>query len=323
MKKYVIKLRPAGLILGCILLACLADSCRRRPLTTLDSNVTVNIEIEKDIVNYTVEEDPSMMRVMFFGNEKGDLASQAFLPADGGTVNIVPGKTYHVLTYNFDTESTIVGSEHDFNGIYATTNEIPESYRSRLRSRASRYDDELIVYEPDHHFVARLTDIYIPARSYDAPPFVIDLYAETIVETWKVYIDRLQGLEWTASIAGVISGLSLSNTLASDEESEEIASVFFETFNIEPDGRLEIIFNTFGRNPEEKQVLSLVVTDTGGKGHEFNFDVTDQFEDNPEQIICIKTADMVIDEPDITGDGGGGLAPEVDEWDDIIIDIPI
>ena len=306
-----------------IMTAVVLGGCKRRPLTQADNNVIVNIEIEKEIVNYTYEEDPSMMRVMFFDNDGGDFATQVFLPVTGGTANVIPGQSYHVLTYNFDTESTVVGSEYNFHGIYATTNEVPESIKSRLRSRATRYDDELIVYEPDHHFVARLTDCYVPARSIDAPPVVINLNAETIVETWKVYIDRLQGLQWTASVAGVISGLSLSNTLASDEESDETASVFFETFHIEADGKLEIIFNTFGRNPQERQVLSLVVTDTGGVGHEFNFDVTEEFEDNPEQIIRIKTDKVVIDEPEIPDGGGGGLAPDVDEWDDIIIDIPI
>ena len=37
----------------------------------------------------------------------------------------------------------------------------------------------------------------------------------------------------------------------------------------------------------------------------------------------MKTEDIVIDEPDVPESNGGGLAPEVDEWDDVIIDIPV
>lgn len=315
--------RPAALLSAALLLAVSAVSCKRRPLTTADNNVIVNIDIDYDIVNFPDPDEPSMMRVMFFDPEDGDFAAHAFLSATGGMVNVIPGRTYHVLAYNFDTESTVVGDEYYWYGIYATTNEVPESYKTRLKSRASRDDGELIVYEPDHHFVARERDIYVPARSVDAPPVVINLDASTIVETWKVYVDRVQGLQYAASIAGVISGQALSNTLAADEESEEQASVFFETMKVSPDGELEIRFNTFGYVPTEKQVITLVVTDTGGTGHEFDFDVSDQFPDNPEQEIYVKTEDIVIDEPDVPESSGGGLAPEVDEWDDVIIDIPV
>ena len=307
----------------CAVLA-MTGACKRRPLTTVDNNVVVNIDIDYNIVNYPDPEEPSMMRVMFFDNEDGDFASHAFLPANGGMVGVIPGRTYHVLTYNFDTESTVVGEEHSWDNIYATTNEVPENVKSRLRSRADADENELIVYEPDHHYVARERDIYIPARSVDAPAVEIDLHAFTIVETWKVYIDRLQGLAYTASVAGVISGLAQYNTLATDEESVSKVSVFFETMDISSDGVLEIQFNTFGYVPSEHQVISLVVTDTAGGGHIFDFDVSEQFVDNPEQIIRIKTDQVIIDEPDDPDSGsGGGLNPDVDEWDDVIIDIPI
>ena len=324
------RMSPSFLTAAALLSAVfLSGACKRRPLTVGDNNVQVNISIDYDIVNYPDPEEPGMMRVMFFDSEDGGFASHAFLPASGGRVNVLPGRTYHVLAYNFDTESTIVGNEYLWHGIHATTNEVPESYKSRLKSRATKFEDELIVYEPDHHYVARERDVYVPARSVEAPPVVIDLDASTIVETWKVYIDRVEGIQYVASVAGVISGLALSNTLASDEESEDKASVFFETMSVTKEGVLEIQFNTFGYVPSEKQVITLVVTDTAAEGHEFNFDVSSQFADNPEQIIRVKTGedgnpDIVIDEPDIPdGGGGGGLAPEVDEWDDIVIDIPI
>lgn len=321
-RKVYISLK-AGYILSVCAAVLLAGSCKRRPLTDAGNNVFVNIGIERDIVNYTLEEDPSMMRVVFFENGDGGFSSHSFLPAEGGKVTVTAGQTYHVLAYNFDTEATVVGEEYDWHGIYATTNEVSSSYRNRLRSRATKYDDEKIVYEPDHHFVARLHDTYIPLQRYDAPPIILDMTASTIVETWKVYIDRVRGREYVAGIAGVMSGLALSNTLAADEESEETASVFLESVSLDMEGKVEITFNTFGYNPEERQILTLVLTDTAGQGHEFNIDVSGQFPDNEEQIIRIDTDEITIDEPDPGEDSGGGLAPDVDEWENIVIDIII
>ena len=53
-----------GISLAALIL--LSASCKRRPLTDGDNNVLVNITIDKNIVNHTVEEDPSLMRILFF-----------------------------------------------------------------------------------------------------------------------------------------------------------------------------------------------------------------------------------------------------------------
>lgn len=318
------RVSPSFLTVAALLSAVfLSGACKRRPLTVGDNNVQVNISIDYDIVNWPDPEEPGMMRVMFFDAGDGGFASHAFLPASGGRVNVLPSRTYHVLAYNFDTESTIVGNEYLWHGIHATTNEVPESYKSRLKSRATKFEDELIVYEPDHIFVGIVPDVYVPARSVDAPPVVIDIQARSIVETWLVYIDRIQGMEYVASVAGVISGMSLSNTISYDKQSEAQASVFFESMHYEAGGEVDIRFNTFGDNPAFRQTLSLVVTDIGGTAHIFNFDVSDQFVDNPEQIIYINTDKIIIEEPESVDDSGGGLAPDVDEWQDVEIDIEI
>ncbi len=312
---------PLTAMLAAVLLPC--GACQRRPLSQVDNNVTVNIEIEKHIVNYTVSRDPSMMRVMFFDSESGAFATHAFLPADGGRVSVTPGRTYHIIAYNFDTEYTIVGSEYLWNGIYATTNEVPESVKTRLKTRADKNADEIIVYEPDHHFVATKTNVYIPARSVDAPPVVIDLLAETIVETWHLHIDKVQGMEYVADVSGVLSGMALSKTLADREKSEAEASIFLESLEYRTDGSVDIVFNTFGHNPGLIQEITLVITDIGGASHEFDFDISDRFDNNPDQYILIETPDIVIDEPDSVTDSGGGIAPDVDEWEDVDIGIEI
>ena len=305
-----------------MLLCILASSCKRRPLTTADYMVIVNIEIEKDIVNHTVEKDPSLMRCIFYDSESGGFVTQAFLPPTGGQVSLIPSREYDVLVYNFDTESTWLEDENWFNKIYASTSLIPDSFRTKLRSRATKGEEELIVYDPDHLFVGRLNDVFIPARSVDAPPVVLNVNCETVVESWLLEVKTITGVKNIGSMAAVITSLSGSNRIGPNERSTNFVSVYFDNQVIDENGLLTAKFNTFGwhKDIKEKQILSLVFTDVAGKGHVFNVDVSNQFPNNKEQIIRIEL-DIDIPEPMTSGDGG--FVPKVDDWDEINTDIHI
>lgn len=311
------------LILMFMAMTLVAGSCRRRPLVEVDNNVLLNITIGKDIVNYEVKKDPEMMRVLFFDSKTGNFVSHAFLPHHGGYVHLMPGREYDILVYNFDTEATIIDGDYNLNYILAYTNLVPENIKSRLKGRAGKGDDEMIVYEPDHLFVGKLEDVYIPMRGYGIPAFEIDIHAETIVQTWIVEIDKVRGAEYVGAVSSVISGLADHNLIGRGEQSYDSATVFFEAASLTKDGHFYAKFNTFGRNAlaGRKQVLSLVLTDTGGKSFSFNMDISEKFNDNPLQYILIKTDDIVIEKPEQTG--GGGLAPSVDEWGEINTEIVI
>ena len=304
------------------LLCILPSSCKRRPLTTADYMVIVNLEIDKDIVNHTVEKDPSLMRCIFYDSESGAFVTQAFLPATGGQVSLIPAREYDVLVYNFDTESTWLENENWYNKIYASTSLIPDSFRTKLRSRATKGDEELIVYDPDHLFVGRLNDVFIPARSVDAPPVILNIECETVVESWLLDVRTITGVKNIGSIAAVITSLSGSNRIGPNERSSEYVSVYFDNQVIDENGILTAKFNTFGwtKSINEPQVLSLVFTDVAGHGHVYNFDVSNQFPDNKEQIIRIVTE---IDIPEPMTSGDGGFVPKVDDWDEINTDIII
>lgn len=305
-----------------MLLCILSASCQRRPLTTADYMVVVNIEIEKDIVNYTVEKDPSLMRCIFYDSETGAFVTQAFLPPTGGQVSLIPAREYDVLVYNFDTESTWLEEENWYHRIYASTSLIPDSFRTKLRSRASKGDEEEIVYDPDHLFVGRLNDVFIPARSVDAPPVILDVRCETVVESWILEVRTVTGTKNIGSMAGVVTGLAASNRIGLNERSDEYVTVYFDNQVIDSEGLLTAKFNTFGWQPNiaEIQELSLVFTDIAGKGHVYKFDVSDQFIDNPQQIIRVE---LEIDIPEPITSGDGGFVPKVDEWDDVNTDIII
>ena len=308
--------------LAMLLICILPSSCQRRPLTTADYAVTVNISIEKDIVNYEYEKDPSLMRCIFYDSKSGAFITQAFLPPTGGQVSLIPAREYDVLVYNFDTESTWLENENWFQSIYASTSLIPDSFRTKLRSRASKVDDEQIVYDPDHLYVGRLNDVFIPSRSVDAPQVVLDVVCETVVESWLLEVKTVTGVENIGSIAAVITSLSGSNRIGYNERSEEYVSVYFDNQVIDENGVLTAKFNTFGWNEKitEPQVLSLVFTDIAGKGHVINIDISHQFPDNEEQIIRIE---MEIDIPEPITSGDGGFVPKVEDWGDGKTDIII
>ena len=305
------------------LILCFAStSCKRRPLTTADYMVILNIEIEKEIVNYEVEKDPSLMRCIFYDSESGAFVTQAFLPPTGGQVSLIPSREYDVLVYNFDTESTWLENENWFHKIYASTSLIPDSFRTKLRSRATKADEEQIVYDPDHLYVGRLNDVFIPSRSVDAPPVILDVLCETVVESWILEAKTITGVENIGSIAAVITNLSGSNRIGPNERSTDFVSVYFDNQVIDENGLLTAKFNTFGWHKDiaGTQVLSLVFTDIAGKGHVFNIDVSAQFPGNKEQIIRVETE---IDIPEPMTSGDGGFVPKVEEWGEINTDIII
>ena len=306
-----------------VLLMCmLSAACQRRPLTTADYAVTLNIHIDKDIVNYEYEKDPSLMRCIFYDSHSGAFITQAFLPPTGGQVSLIPAREYDVLVYNFDTESTWLENENWFQKIYASTSVIPDSFRTKLRSRATKVDEEQIVYDPDHLYVGRLNDVFIPSRSVDAPPVILDVTCQTVVESWIIEVKTVTGVKNIGSMAGVVTSLSGSNFIGPNDRSSDFVSVYFDNQTIDSEGTLTARFNTFGWTSEikEAQVLSLVFTDVAGKGHVYNIDVSNQFPGNKEQIIRIQTE---IDIPEPMTSGDGGFVPKVDEWDEINTDIII
>ena len=304
-----------------IALILVLAGCQRRPLTEADFSVQLNITLDKNIVNHTVDKDPSLMRCIFYDSDNGAFVTQAFLPPHGGIVNLVPSRTYNVLVYNFDTESTWIKEENWFDKIYASTSLIPDSFRTKLKSRSSE-DEEQIVYDPDHLFVGRLNNVYVPARSVNAEMFVMDVEAKSVVQSWRIELSKVTGVENIGSMAGVITSLSRKNKIGVGELTEEYAAVYFDNQVINENGILTAKFNTFGPNPEciDPQTLSLVFIDIAGKGSTYNFDVSSQMIDNKEQVIRLNAE---IDIPKPMTEGSGGFVPKVDEWEDVNTDIII
>lgn len=318
------KIRISEIVLLLTLVA-LFSSCYRRELLDAECKVRVEFNFDYNIVNYKVPGDPELMRVVFYDHESGRRMAETFLPPAGGFVSVPAGRHYDVMAWNFDTEVTQVKYDGEFSNVLATTGTIPESSKTRLKSRArmKASDDEIFLYDPDHLFVGRKIDEYITPPSVAGTETVIVLDCKTVVESWILNVDKIKGAQYVSSISCVINNLAEYNTIAFDRRSESMATVYFDKGRLTHEGLYSVPFNTFGRNHQigAKQTLSMVITDLGGKNYVFNVDVTDQFIDNPLQIINIKTDD--IDIPIPLTQTGGGMDPSVDEWQDIVSHINI
>ena len=338
-------------IYSAVLVICailLAASCEKRPLLDLSNTHYVRVYVDENLLNVTkgfydesyekpAYKSPGILRVTLTDPESGIVKAERYLRDQGydekgryyeGYIIADPGE-YQLMAYNFDTESTIIGSSNNRYEINAYTNPIASHLYTKIPSRVKSQTDESkgeklskIVYDPDHLFVGRLNDVFIPARSVDAPPVILNVTCETVVESWILEARTVTGKENIGTIAAVITSLSESNKIGPNIRSDEFVSVYFDNQVIDENGLLTARFDTFGWHPgiTEPQVLSLVFTDIAGNGHVYNFDVSNQFPDNKEQIIRVQAE---IDIPKPMTDGDGGFVPKVDEWEEINTDIII
>lgn len=181
--------------------------------------------------------------------------------------------------------------------------------------------EERIVYEPDYIFVGRATKQEIPQLLLEEgdKEIVIEVNAESLVETWKIEIRGVEGVEYISNISAIISGQAASSFLYTGEDSEEAVSVYFTMHTNKErsaDGGMILgTFNTFGKKPGVTSDLSLDVsiTNTGGETQDLHYDITADFQDNPEQLIIIED-EIIIDPPSSIG---GGFDPSVEDWDDV------
>lgn len=332
-----------------LILVAAASSCQRRPFSENTTPVHMKLDIRTDIVHNDAESLPEMMRIDLFDVETGNVVYTDYISPEGGYIYPRPGK-YDLLVYNINTESTIVRNEKNIGTVEAYTNEVSAYIKSQmesfLKSRAEHRREmaakaeeeagtrnpstkdpiiegtERIVNEPDHLWVGEIHDLEIPAVELDQDmELKIGVDAHTVVETWKVCVKPVEGLQWVSSISALITGQTESTFIGKDEDSEGVVTVYFEMDKNENEGCIEGYFNTFGKNPLYSSFLSLDlnIIDNAGKEHHYHFDLTDQFFENYEFFLEVEKP-IVVEEPKVTG---GGFAPSVGDWEDVQTDIEL
>lgn len=312
-------------ILLVLLTALALVGCRRRPMEEEYLRVYLDLTIDKNIVNYTVPEgEPSLMRVAFFDSYTKQYLSHDYVSSSGGYI-LAPYGQVDIVVYNLEAGNTHMRNAYSWNLLEAYTDEISDQQRSRftrfIMSRTdSRPSYEDIRLTPDHLYVARKNNIVIP-RHITNEVFVIKTTAHTVVESWTVEIRGITGLEYVGSMSMMLSGQVATHYVALAENSTESLALYFDIADVRrSEVTLHSRFETFGRERTtgDAALLSILFYDSMGHPYMYNFDVSDQMEDNPAQHIVIE-GDINIPQPEV----GGGFRPEVDEWKEEIYDIDI
>lgn len=343
-------MRVSRHILAALLLLTVT-ACQRRPLEMSSVSINLNLRIKLNVqVNGQYQElpEPEMMRVMFFNPETDNLITESYLPAKGGRITLPPGK-YKYIGYNFDTESTLLRNDRNFNSIEAYTNEVPSALKASMinailygkKTNTKADDDETewaeaveqmeenpVVYEPDHLFVSR-KDVEILNIDGDQ---TIEADAETIIETWKITL-RIKNAKYIASAKALITGQIASNFIGLPKEEgktdTDVTLLFDMKAGSDSDENdfLEGQFNTFGKNPavESRLWLTIIIKTTGGETLEWHQDITEEYTTDmahEEQIIQLED-EIEVPEPENPSEGGGGFQPGVDDWNEENVPIEI
>lgn len=312
-------------ILVALLLLVTLGACQRRPLEENYLRVYLNVTLDKNIVNYEVKNgEPGMMRVVFFDHYTREYLSHDFVSDQGGYI-YAPYGDVDMVVYDLEAGDTHVREAYSWDRMEAYTDEISDQQRSRFtRYLMSRVDtrpsyDEIRL-TPDHLFVACEKNIHIP-QHIENDVFIINTRAKTVVESWTVEINGITGLEWVGSMSMMLSGQISTYFIATDTPSTEPMALYFDIGDVHRSSTtLMSRFETFGREKTsgDQALLSILFFDIAGHPYMYNFDVSDQMENNPKQHIVIN-GDISIPKPEV----GSGFRPEVDDWKEFEYDIDI
>lgn len=358
-------------------LALLAVSCNFRPLQDPTNLSYVRVYLDDNMLNVTtgfyddsirvrtggavdmhlVRPDymrPEILRIGLFDSASGELVSERYLRNQGddalghyfdGHIIINPG-SYNLVAYNFGTETTIVEEQNNCFGMLATTNEIPYSLKSYLKSRNKAESNapnavELIRYDADPLFVAGARNLKVSVhqavdtlRSSSGEPWV---RAESLVKSYYLQIGVI-GAQYISSSSCLLTGMASStHTLDPDYESSPQTTLYFTMHQgVWPEGYREghqefhciySTFGTFGHLPQANQNLqiSLDFVTTYGTQIDTTFNISAEFlkERAVKQQWILPDFEVIIPEPPSNPDGGGGMLPSVEDWGEVHSDFEI
>lgn len=302
----------------CFVITALFISCEQK---NLYQNFAYTTEIQvvfdwKYAPNVALE----TMRLYLFPLNGGKPQTYEFTDYRGGRIH-VPVNRYRALCVNSDTESILYRNIDLFDHFEAYAPDGVLHARSSSVPRAQGTANERIVKSPDYLYSASLDDVTI---EFSKKIQTVILFPEQSVCRYRVEIRNVSNLEYISAdgISGALSSMSGGLLVGRRELSPSPVTVPFEIY---PHGvsTLKANFLVFGRvrsmELTNKLVVYVIMTD-GSKSY-YTFDVSRQIAEaaNPYDVYILLDG-LPLPKPITNGDG---FHPEIDEWQDIEVDVPM
>lgn len=231
------------------------------------------------------------------------------LPPDGGILQYECLGQHFIIFHNNDIESIRLTSVDDPAMVFAYT-------QAPNRQRESEPDSSIMVLQPDNLFASHVPSIEVLHPLEGNTPS-LEVTMEPRVFSYLVIADFAAGLEYVREARAVLTGMSQGVWLVSGKRASQPVSYVFSA-SIYPKGVIGVLrsFGTPSGDPV-KHILTVQVALTHGNVVRFDFDVTEQVNQQPRGGV-IKVSGLAVT-PEQAKVEGEGFEVDVIGWGDPIV----
>lgn len=318
---------PALLLLGAA-----TSSCHHKDLC-FDHVHTYEVNVVFDWRNAPDGNPESMALYMFDRGETSQPIANGslryiFTDRYGGRIRIPFGYYDGLCMNSDDTDWAHFRHTEDIDNFEIYTKEVEQltayGLSTRAVPRAEGAEDERVVETPGMAWSSRTDSIALPITDSDAVR-TITLYPEEIVCHYTVDILDVDHIEYVSNteIDGTLSGMAEGYCHGKRCTNENNVTIPF-TLAVDKDARtLHSEFLTFGECgvTAHKHTLTIYMYLNDDSKWYYTFDVTDQIKDAPDpRHVHIVVRGLPLPKP---LSHGGGLRPEVEDWQTVNIPMPM
>lgn len=279
--------------------------------------------------------NPESMTLYMFPENGGEPQRFDFSGRDGGIIQILPG-VYDAICINSDKRDVLYENDDLFDAFEVTTPRISAvSLGKSFSCRASELpgtEGSVIMMQPpmlwsssETGFKVKVVSGYTPMDGQGEITVdhqVLTMYPKPIVDIYEVTVKNVRNISFLKNLSGTISNMSDGYLAGPQIDTDTSVILDFglnhDVKNANAQGR----FLTFGHCPDERKkhrlILYAILTD--GSKYYYEFDVSDQAHNPPDENGIYH---IVVEFLDIQEPTGSGMAPDINEWKSVDIYVPL
>lgn len=311
------------------LIALLLSSCQQKELC-YDHNHVPKIQVTFDWTD-NPDANPSSMMVYLYPRTPGEsVLKREFAGKDGGVAQAKAGVSYTILAFGSDAKNTYFKELEGENTLEVTSMNATTVGATAIPAsempRAEGAEDQRWSMPADSIYAATTSEDVMVTRqeSGDGGLVEVSMTPQRRFYTFHVSVLHVDnpGSLTTGTVAS-LSGLTGGINLSTGGKSSEVVTVPFG-LTLSADSTLTGMFQSYGDSQvaDTPNYLLFYCVLTDGSKWQCLYDVTQQVEAAGDDYdVYITIANLPV--PKKSGGSNGGIHPDVDDWDNIDVPIPM